>query len=235
MKRSIFIIATLFLCIGSVFMLNAGVSISECGINLPDIYGIASGVSLAGMSFAAVVMPNETGYEDGEEHMGGNGVVAYIALFTDISTWPTENASPATLEETVLLTGNYVMATNKYFIKVLVPPNTLSDDSEGQGEAGGRSFRNNGVFKLPGKDAENRGLARRLNNARGVIIIPDEFGRIAYGSQTRPVQFMPSGSSGLAATDFKGFEYTWEGDSHAPGYTYNGSIPLSSGTIPPIS
>jgi hypothetical protein len=46
---------------------------------------------------------------------------------------------------------------------------------------------------------------------------------------------MPSGQSGSNAADFRGFEYAWESDSHAPGHTYNGTIALSGSTLPVIS
>jgi len=237
MKRSTSILTILLMTISLVLMVPAVASIVDIGMNLPDFIVGIGGCSTAVMVLTGVALPTSaTGYNDGEEHMGGNGVVAYIALMSEIATWPSEDSSPSTLDETVLLSGNFAMVAGKYFIKVLVPPNTLTDDSEGQGEPGGRSFKNKGIFKLPGKDATNRGLARRLNNARGVIIIPNDQGyRILYGSETHPVQFMPSGVSGSNAADFRGFEYNWECDSHAPGHTYNGTIPLSGSTLPAIS
>lgn len=234
--KSFKIISVLCLILGVTLMLGSGISMLDTGIQLPDFLMGSTGVSTAAIAFGSIVMPNQTGYVDGEENMGGFGVVAYLALASDITGWPTEATAPTTLAEMVILTGNFTMDTNKYFLKILVPPDTLTNDPEGQGEPGGRSFKNKGKFFLPGFDSENRGLARRLNNSRGVIIIPTDDGyRLMMGSETRPVQFMPSGKSGTKASDAKGFEFSYENDSFAPGYTYNGTIALSGSTLPAIS
>lgn len=230
------ILLVLCLIIGTTLMVGSGLNMYVADLNLPDFFVGTSGVSVAVMSFASVTMPQTTGYEDGDENMGGFGVVAYLALHSDIATWPQEYTDPNTLEKMVKLHGNFAMVAQKYFLKIMVPADTLSNDPEGQGEIGGRSFKNKGKFFIPGFDGENRGLARRLNNSRGVIIIPTDDGyRLMIGSENRPVQFMPSGKSGMKAADAKGFEYSYENDSFAPGYTYNGSIPLSGSTIAAVS
>jgi hypothetical protein len=235
--KSFKIISFLCLILGIVLMAGAGLSMIDTGIHLPGFLFGSSGSVIAVMSFASVTMPTDTGFEDGEENMGGNGVIAYIALFSDISVWPAELTTPTTLEQMVALSGNFTMKSQKYFIRVTVPPDSLSDDNDTQGEPGGQSFKNKGVFKIPGKDGTNRGLARRLKNSMGIIIIPNEENyRICYGTEFHPVRFSIGGKSGLKAADYKGFEYNWECDSNAPGHTYNGSIPLSGAiTLPAIS
>lgn len=209
----------------------------DFGIQLPHFLTGATGIGIAGMGFGNVVFPpNGIGYADGDENMGGFGVTAYIALASDISAWPIEYSAPDSLEKMVKLHGNFAMVAQKYFLKIQVPPDTISNDPEGQGEPGSRSFKNKGEFFIPGLDSETRGLARRLNNSRGVIIIPTDDGfRLLIGSENRPVQFMPSGKSGKKASDVKGFVFNYENDSFAPGYTYNGSIPLSGSTLPAVS
>lgn len=231
------IISVLCLIIGITLMVGTGVNMFVADLQLPDYIFGGVGVSTAVMSFTSVVMPQKTGYEDGEENMGGFGVVAYLALHSDITGWPTEHSSPEDLADMVALHGGFTMAASKYFLKILVPPDTLVNDPEGQGEAGGRSFKNKGKFFIPGLDPDTRGLARRLNNSRGVIIIPTDDGyRLMIGSETRPAQFSPSGKSGAKAADAKGFEFNYEADSFAPGHTYNGAIVLSGSlTLPAIS
>lgn len=231
------ILKGLLFLIGFALLTVSVINSFDFGINLPDFITGASGLGLAGMSFGSVTLPsNGTGYQDGDENMGGFGIIAYLALHGDISSWPLEYTDPDTLEKMVKLHGNFGMVAQKYFLKVYLPPDVIDFSPEGQGDPGGRSFKLKGEFFVPGMDGENRGMARRFNNSRGVLIIPTDDGyRLCLGSETRPVSFMPSGKSGKKAADQKGFTYAFDADSFAPGFTYNGSIPLSGSTLPAVS
>jgi hypothetical protein len=243
-----YILMSLFLILGITLMsyaaaeaVNLAPMIISDGIqglssqNLQDLI-IPGGTGLA-INFGLVAMPDKAGYTDGVENMGGFGIVAYLALYDDIASWPTEVDDPTSLEKLVELEGDFEMVLNKYFLKVLVSPNSMDLNPEGQGEPGGRSFNPKGTFMLPTFSPVNRGLARRLNNSRGVLIIPDDTGdfRHCLGSETRPVFFKASGTSGKNAADPKGFNFEFVCNSFAPTYTYNGTIALSGETLPVIS
>ncbi len=176
---------------------------------------------------------------DGREAMGGYTSVAYLALKSDIATWPTEpNIETATnVNQLAKLIGNFTMAQSKYFYRVYVKPGTSQFQPEGQGEVGGKSFKPKGQFFIPGIDDASMGLARMLNNKFGVLILPDPDGhhRICVGTEALPCEFKPTGDSGQKAADAKGFTFAFETDSFAPGWIYEGSIPLSGSTLSGVS
>jgi len=186
--------------------------------------------SIANMTFPDV---------DGREAMGGYTSVAYLAFKSDIATWPTEpNIETATnVSQLAKLLGSFIMAEGKFFYKVMVKPGTSQFQPEGQGEVGGKSFKPKGQFFIPGIDDDSMGLARLLNNKFGVLILPDQDGkhRICVGTEALPCEFKPTGDSGQKAADTKGFTYSFETDSFAPGWIYEGPIPLSSGSVVGVS
>lgn len=199
------------------------------------VHPVGLGTGLA-FNFAALTVDASIGWQDGDEDMGGYGVTAYLGLYSHIETWPTIPANPTTMAELVTLVGNFVMATNKHFIKVKLAPNSLELNPESQGEnVGQKSFNIKGSFIFAGSKSEQRAYARMLNNASGCLIIPDGNERICVGSEDRPITFKPKGKSGKKATDAKEFVYEFETDSFVPGYTYNGTVILDTETLPEIS
>jgi len=177
--------------------------------------------------------------DDVEENMGGYSNTAYIALLPWIDTHPrlpdVDNAT--TPGELVTLEGTYVMESNKYFMKVELPPKRQQSQPESQGEDGSKSFNNKGTIFVPGaSDEETMGLMRMLNNAYGILIKVDHNGkRIQFGDEKHPVTFSPKGDSGMAPSDANGFTVEYSTDSFAPGYKYNSTIILDSGTLPAVS
>lgn len=177
--------------------------------------------------------------DDVEENMGGYSNTAYIALLPWITTHPRlPNVDTATTpEELVTLLGTYVMESGKYFMKVTLPPKRQQSQPESQGEDGSKSFNPKGNVFVPGTSDENTmGLMRILNNAQGIVIMVNHKGkRIQFGDELHPVTFMPKGDSGVAPADANGFTLEFTTDSFAPGYKYNSTIILDSGTLDPVS
>jgi hypothetical protein len=190
------------------------------------------------VNFGAIANPTFPDI-DGREAMGGYTSIAYIALKSDIATWPTQPdiETVTKVGDLAKLLGAFVMKEGKYFIKVMVKPGTSQFTPEGQGEVGGKSFKPKGQFFLPGIDDETMGLSRLLNNKFGVVILPDPDGnhRICVGTEELPAEFKPTGESGQKAADVKGFTYAFEADSFAPGWIYEGAIPLSGGSVVGVS
>lgn len=186
--------------------------------------------AIANMSFPEI---------DGRESMGGYTSTAYLAFIEDIETFPTEPDITAVTDvgDLVRLIGSYVMKTGKNFYEVKVPPQTSKHSPESQGELGGKSFKVTGEIYVPGIDAQSMGLARMLNNRFGLLVINDPDGktRIALGSKSLPLTFTPKGDSGSKGTDKKGFTFTYEADSFAPGWIYDGPVPLSGSIVTGIS
>jgi hypothetical protein len=106
-----------------------------------------------------------------------------------------------------------------------------------QGDTGGKSYAPKGEFFIPGIEPQSMGLARLLNNKFGVVVLPDADGkhRIWVGTGSLPCEFKPSGDSGAKAADVKGFKFEFSTDSFAPGWIYEGPIPLSGSTVVGVS
>ncbi len=176
---------------------------------------------------------------DGRESMGGYTSVAYLAFISDIETFPTEPdiESVTDTKDLAKLVGSFTMKVDKYFYKVRVKPYMSQFNPESQGNVGGRSFRLNGSIYIPGIDDESAGLARMLKSKFAVLILPDPDGkhRICVGTEQLPCEFTPTGASGQVAADDKGFTFNFACDSFAPGWLYEGSIPLSGSTISGVS
>lgn len=172
---------------------------------------------------------------DGREAMGGYTMTAYLWLLSDVQTFPTQpNKDTVTsVKDLVRLIGNFIMGTGKYMYEVKVKMQTTSFDATGQGETGGKSFKNKISFFIPGIDPSSAGLARYLNNKYGGLIIPDPNGlqRVCIGTKDNPCEFKPSAKSGAKSADVKGFTFEADCDSFAPGWFYEGAIPLSGSTL----
>lgn len=175
-------------------------------------------------------------WENEPENMGGFQIGCYIGICRDIESYPTLTANPSTDEEAILLQGNYTMKADKSFIYMYTTPDTLTLKPENQGEVDGKSFKIKGELFYPGTKAECMAFARKINNARGVVIAVDTDGeRVVVGDKGHPVYFTPNLDWGKKAADRRGMTITFESDSFCPGYKYNGAIPLSSGQVDTIS
>lgn len=227
--------------------LFAIIGIIGLGFTIAAMFGTgifdSGGISLA-MAGIAYTGLTDTAFDDfepndGDENMGGFGQVAYLALRSHISGYPTIPAPsvPTGLDELVALTGDFSFNTGKHFIKVLVAPGSLFASPESQGEyPGAKSFAIKGGFSIPGMKGKQRAMARILNNSYGILIVPEEDGtRMCYGSELHPLHFTPKGDSGKKAADTKRFDVEFTTDSFVPGYTYNGTIILDGETLPAVS
>ena len=194
----------------------------------PDSIGVTTA-----MAFAFTDMT----FDDYPESMGGFASVAYIGFIPEIATFPTRNLNPSTNAEAIKLIGSYGMKAEKKFIEVYVTPETFGATAENQGEIDGKSFHIKGEIFYPGTEADCLALCRKINNARGVLIgiNPNTGERYNFGEQYLPVRFKPKVDFGKGPADRRGATIEWECDSFVPAWVYEGSIPLSTSVIPPVS
>lgn len=192
----------------------------------------ASGTGLA-MAFTIGDMVGDTE----PENMGGFGSTFYWAFRQDISVWPTPNSAPTTALEAVKLTGNYTMVDSKKFIQLYSTPRTAGGSAESQGELDAKSFLNKLELFYPSTKEEAIAMARKFNNASGVLIAidPNTNKRIQLGSQNLPCVVSAKVDWGKAPADRRGVTLTFETDSFVPNWFYEGPIPLSGSTIPALS
>lgn len=176
-------------------------------------------------------------FEDEPENMGGFTSIAYIAISRDIQTYPSVPSNPSTDEECTTLVGDYVMKTDKNFFQFYSTPGTAGVMSESQGELDAKSFKIKGELFYPGTSKEATALARKLNNAHGVVIMtdPNTGKRMNYGTSELFVTFSASVNYGKAHADRRGVTVTFETDSFVPAWFYEGEIPLSGSTLPAVS
>lgn len=173
----------------------------------------------------------------GGDNMGGFTSEAYLGIASEIETWPTLAAEPASDSEMVTLTGTYVCKTDKSFYQIYVTPRTFGGESGSQGEIDGKCFLQKGEFFYPGTKVEALALVRKLNNNRGIIIgvDPNTGNRIQFGSKEFPLFFTPKVMFGKSATDRRGITVEFETDHNHAALIYNNAIPLSTGDVPPVS
>ncbi len=171
---------------------------------------------------------------EGGDNIGGFTSEAFLGFYHEIDSWPALKSNPTNDAELVTLEGNYTMKQDKHFIRVYVTPRTFGAEAENQGEIDGKSFLQKGTFFLPGTREETIAFARKINNARGVLIgtDPNTGKRIQFGSREFPCHFKPQLSFGNEPTSRRGITVEFEADNFLPAMVYPGAIPLSGGEIP---
>jgi hypothetical protein len=203
--------------------------VSSCFAGAPD-------PTSAVLAMAPPFSFHDMNWDDEPENMGGFQIGCYLALTRDIETYPALTANPVTDDEAVTMLGNYAMKPDKFFVYVYTTPDTLSLKPENQGEVDGKSFKLKGELFYPGTKTECMAFARKINNARGVLIAIDNDGeRVIIGDKGHPVYFTPSLDWGKKAADRRGMTIAFESDSFCPGYKYNGTIPLDGSVVEAIS
>lgn len=167
--------------------------------------------------------------EDGIENMGGMTIQGWIALRSEIATYPALKSNPTSVEDLVELEGEYEMNDGKYFIPVEAIVKTAQRSYENQGELEGQSFKPTGAFKIMGATkAKTAGYARLLNSCQGVFIQLDNDGnRVVIGDKMHPAYFKASGDTGTDPTNRSEVTFEVTSDSFCPVMLYYGSIPLS--------
>lgn len=183
------------------------------------------------MAFAFLY--NDLDWEGGD-NIGGFTSTGYLAIHHEVDTWPTFNRNATTDAEMVELTGDYVMKEGKKFYKVYFTQRTAGAESENQGEIDGKSFMQKPVFFIPGTRTQNLAAARKLNNARGILLVkdPNTGEMIQFGDEDFPLHFKPRVAFGNQPTDRRGLFVDCEADNFNAALVYKGTIPLTPAAAP---
>ena len=170
-------------------------------------------------------------WTDGTDNMGGIQTIGYFIPVDDIDTEPTIP------EDSVVMTGDYVLESEKYWNKIYSTQETNSVVDENQGEVDGQSFKHIGTIFFPGTTEGALSFARMVNNSNMVFILLDAQGvRRVIGSKAFPAKCKPSFTTGVATADRKGMTMQIVSYGNWPAPVYKGDIQLSaSETIPPVS
>jgi len=171
---------------------------------------------------------------EGGDNIGGFTSTGYLAIHHEVGTWPTFNRNATTDAEMVELTGDYVMKEGKKFYKVYFSQRTAGAESENQGEIDGKSFMQKPTFFIPGTRTQNLAAARKLNNARGILLVkdPNTGDIIQFGDEDFPLHFKPRVAFGNQPTDRRGLFVDCEADNFNAALIYKGTIPLTPADAP---
>ncbi len=172
---------------------------------------------------------NDLLWPDGSDNIGGTEVNHYYVPLSDIETFPTIAASPATLAEEVTISDSFVMKTGKFFHKVYSTLDTGKIDDKSVGEFDGKSFEHSFEFLFPGTRAEALALIRKMNNTNMVFIASEADGqKRLIGSPAFPAKMsMSDVTTGQKTADRKGTTIKVESRGVTPAPIYTGAIPLS--------
>lgn len=201
---------------------------------------VFAGLTLTGFDATSAVVASGFAFSsidwEGGDNIGGFTSEAFLGLHHEVDSWPTLKENPSSDTELVTLEGDYTMREGKNFIRIYVTPRTFGMEAENQGEIDGKSFVQKGEFFYPGGREEAIALARKLNNARGILIgiDPNTGKRVQMGSREFPCHFSPKLNFGNEPTSRRGLTVEFEADNFMPAMLYPGAIPLDEGEVPGV-
>lgn len=126
----------------------------------------------------------------------------YFTRKANIANFPKLPAEPADLEAAVTITGNFVLAEGKKWIKVDLVEGESEPKCENQGNEGAKSFLNSVDFVVPGTQKKASALISQMNNDDIVILYPQRDGAIrVIGNEMFRVQLTLGQAGGKSVTD----------------------------------
>lgn len=145
----------------------------------------------------------------GAIHSPGTKRKIYYAFVRDIETFPAPKSNPTEPKDKVILLGDYVMKSGKYFHSITCHLNENTFQNEFMGERGSGNFQNRGEFAFLGNSDEATGLMSLLAREEVVVIVPLNTGAMAViGSEDHPAFVKPLFDSLTdEATEFLGWKF----------------------------
>jgi len=155
----------------------------------------------------------------------------YAARESDIKTWPTEPAAPATPGAKLIYTTPFIMETGKKFIVIEVELGNAEIKFSPIGGRGGKCYKHSLEVFIPSLDPEVLGFQTETKNDNLVLIGRDRTGRLRIiGSKLLPA-VLESGDGGTSkkAEDDPGAGSTvvWSTEGEHPPMIYDAEIPLT--------
>ena len=171
----------------------------------------------------------------GKKSLPGTKKRVYIADIRDIVGFPEKpdrSGSGFTLEQVPVLSGNFTMATDKFFAQVDIINNNGKIAVEAQGTFGSKTFKNTYTGNAPGTEEEITGLIAELINAEVIAVVPTRTGKFrVIGSEEFPAEVNPSQDTGQAPTDSNQTVLEISADDELPAPFFTGTLPISGGTL----
>ena len=171
----------------------------------------------------------------GKKSLPGTKKRVYIADIRDIVGFPEKPDRSGTgfkLEQVPVLSGNFTMATDKFFAQVDIINNNGKIAVEAQGTFGSKTFKNTYTGNAPGTEEEVTGLIAELLNAEVIAVVPTRTGKFrVIGSEEFPAEVNPSQDTGQAPTDSNQTVLEISADDELPAPFFTGTLPISGGTL----
>lgn len=160
------------------------------------------------------------------------GMRKYLAFVPEhyVTKVPVPAVPEGESEEVVCtVSGAFAFDGAKGFKYVDCTSNSVSHEAATQGEEGSKSFRQKGGFYHPGSKKEAMAFAAGLINTPGFLLTYDRDGnQILVGQPGNPVSITCDHNFGKAATDAKGFTFSWEWDAPVPAYFMDTPVDLAA-------
>ncbi|MDR0824583.1 MAG: hypothetical protein LBN74_05775 [Prevotella sp.] len=154
----------------------------------------------------------------GGENMGGfkNRILFYPEHLFKV--YPTLVENPQDTEDLATGEGAFEpVDEDTEPMAIYATDKTVGMKAENQGELDGQSFKISGEFFHPGTATEVAGVARKLNNTPGFLVLESPEGeQFMVGQKGLPAYVKPSFDGGTQRTDRRGFAFTFEADSYTP-------------------
>ena len=171
----------------------------------------------------------------GKKSLPGTKKRVYLADIRDIVGFPEKpdrSGSGFTLVQVPVLSGNFTMATDKFFAQVDIINNNGKITVEAQGTFGSKTFKNTYTGNAPGTEEEVTGLIAELLNAEVIAVVPTRTGKFrVIGSEEFPAEVNPSQDTGQAPTDSNQTVLEISADDELPAPFFTGTLPISGGTL----
>lgn len=180
---------------------------------------------------------NASFYEDlekcpGQKKLPGVRDYVYSVSKRDILLFPTAAAAPKTLAEAVQLTGDFTLASDKYFNKVGIVKDDGQYQTENQGTDGCKTFKNTLTFAIPGTEEEATGYIDQLNNDEVVLVFFQRNGKARLiGSEDFSPELSLKQDTGKTATDANTTTVEAVCTDFHPALFYTGKIHTTEGDI----
>lgn len=177
---------------------------------------MSSGIALA---FALPIGFANLTWPSGSENMGGyKNKLLFIPADAVTAVPEIGNTEALAAEDLVTAAGAFTFKdTGDKPIFIYATKNTVSYNSENQGEVDGQSFLQTLEWIHPGSSAEVGAFARKVNNTPGYLIYEDIKGvQYMVGQSGMPCSIKPAFTGGASPSDRKGTTFTAEADSFCP-------------------
>jgi hypothetical protein len=178
---------------------------------------IEMGTGMA-LAFAMPIGFSNLTWPSGSENMGGYKNRLLFIPASAVTVVPELPTEPVASDDLVTAAGAFTFkeAGDKP-IFIYATKNTVSYNSENQGEVDGQSFLQTLEWMHPGSSAEAGAFARKVNNTPGYLIYEDAKGiQYMVGQSGMPCSIKPAFAGGASPTDRKGTTFTAEADSFCP-------------------